>query len=161
MTDVVTPEAPGAREADAVHEHANATAPRDGITFEAIAVIALAIAMVAVFLAVIAMSLATRAIDEHRAIPAGGNASAPVTVSLTEFSISPPAVTLAAGGTLTVTNAGSVPHDLAVEGIATPLLSPGDAATLDASSLTAGEYTMYCQIPGHREAGMEAQLTVE
>ncbi len=47
----------------------------------------------------------------HAAEAAG---SASVAVELTEFAIAPSDLTIAAGGTLEVTNAGAIPHDLAV-----------------------------------------------
>ena len=36
----------------------------------------------------------------------------------------------------------------------------GSSTTLDAE-LEAGEYTFYCSVDAHREAGMEGPLTVE
>ena len=40
------------------------------------------------------------------------------------------------------------------------MIDAGGSAQLDLSSLTAGDYTVYCQIPGHKEAGMTAALHV-
>jgi uncharacterized cupredoxin-like copper-binding protein len=84
-----------------------------------------------------------------------------------EFSIDLPALkTLTAGKyTFDVTNAGKIPHDLAIEGgkIAgpskTPTIAAGKTATLTVS-LEKGSYTLYCTIPGHRGLGMLAKLAV-
>jgi FtsP/CotA-like multicopper oxidase with cupredoxin domain len=127
--------------------------------------------LVAVFLAAIALVVATvgagfglRAIDESdRADPSeadepGGAEQA--MVSLTEFAIEP--ATVGQGGSLHVMNDGSVLHNLAVEDtdLATPDIEAGNSEVLDLDSLEPGAYTMFCEIPGHREAGMEAQLDV-
>lgn len=139
-------------------------AARPGLTFEAIAVIALVLAFAAAIVAVFAMGLAARSIDEHRAIPDGGSGGAggAVTVTLSEFTIDPAPVTVAAGGSLTVTNEGTAAHDLTVEDqdLATPALDAGGEAELDVSALAPGSYTIFCSIPGHRESGMETELTI-
>ncbi len=89
----------------------------------------------------------------------GGSTSAPVAVELTEFKIGGD-LTVAPGGSLKVTNAGSQTHDLTIDGGgATPQLNAGDSADL-LVDLAVGEYTVFCTIAGHREAGMEAKLTV-
>lgn len=135
-----------------------------GLTFEAIAIIALVLAFAAAIIAVFAMGLAARSIDEHRAIPAGGSGGegGSVAVSLAEFTIDPAPVTVAEGGSLTVTNEGTAAHDLTVEDqdLATPALDAGGEAELDVSTLAPGSYTIFCSIPGHRESGMETDLTV-
>ncbi len=58
---------------------------------------------------------------------------------------------------------GHIPHTLKIEGVDDFELrvnSHGDVdeATVD---LSPGEYTIYCDIPGHRAAGMEGTLTVK
>lgn len=133
-----------------------------GLTFEAIAIIALVMAFASAIIAVFAMGLAARSIDEHRAIPAGGAGGGPVAVSLTEFAIAPAPLTVTAGGSLAVTNDGTTTHDLTVDGqdLATPTLDAGGTADLDVSALAPGTYTVFCSIPGHRESGMETDITV-
>jgi plastocyanin len=133
------------------------------LTFDALAVMAFAIALIAIVIAVFAVGLATRAIDEHRATPlAPSGASASASVALDEFTISPAPLEVPSGGSVSVTNDGTAVHDLVVEGqdIQTPELNPGDEADLDLSGLQPGAYTIFCQIPGHRESGMESELTV-
>jgi|SRR5687768_5634872 plastocyanin len=73
----------------------------------------------------------------------------------------------ASAGTVTIslTNEASIPHDVVIEGPegdlgATDQISGGDTAEVDVE-LEPGEYTFYCSVPGHREAGMEGPLTVE
>jgi hypothetical protein len=66
---------------------------------------------------------------------------------------------------ITVTNTGSIPHALEVEGQGleqqTPLIQPGSSATL---SLThhAGTYEVYCPVgeDSHKKLGMETHLKV-
>lgn len=134
----------------------------EGLTFEAIAMIAMIVASVAVVIAVFAVGLAVRAIDEHRSIPGPGAGQARTEVTLAEFSISPGPIEVNPDSTLAVTNSGTAVHDLTVEGedLATPALDAGDAAELDIGAVAPGTYTVFCSIPGHRESGMETTLTV-
>lgn len=137
--------------------------PKKGLTFEAIAIIALGLAAVAMILAVFSMALSARAVDELRATPAessGGGAEG-TTITLDEFTLTPSSATVPAGSTITVVNGGTTVHDLAVEGQASPELNAGEEGELDVSSLAAGTYTMFCQIPGHRDSGMEGELVIE
>jgi plastocyanin len=67
--------------------------------------------------------------------------------------------------TLNFTNPQPLTHDVAIEDSSgktigkTELIAEGsDSATVN---LKPGEYTFYCTVPGHREAGMEGTLTVE
>ena len=64
-----------------------------------------------------------------------------------------------------VHNGGKLAHDLAVQAKSsgkvakTKLIQPGGDATLTVT-LTKGLYDVFCTVPGHRQAGMEARLTV-
>jgi len=66
---------------------------------------------------------------------------------------------------LTYTNPSEVPHNVAIEGDGEELaqsetVTGGDSADATAE-LEPGEYVFYCSVPGHREAGMEGDLTVK
>ena len=75
-------------------------------------------------------------------------------------------VTAKAGkDTVNFTNSSPVPHDVRIEDSSggdvggTEVLSEGsESATVE---LEPGEYTFYCSVPGHRQAGMEGTLTVK
>jgi plastocyanin len=58
-------------------------------------------------------------------------------------------------------NGGALPHTLVIDGIDTDdfKLSVGDTDE-GSVELEPGEYTIFCDVPGHRGAGMEATLTV-
>jgi hypothetical protein len=98
----------------------------------------------------------------RRMPPSGETPPGPVVdVVLTEWSIQTPP--LRAGPVVfRVRNEGVVDHNLTIEGrpgADTGLVQPGATATL-AVRLDAAIYTAYCNIPGHREAGMVAELRV-
>jgi uncharacterized cupredoxin-like copper-binding protein len=87
-----------------------------------------------------------------------------VPVSLSEFMISLPTTLPAGDVTFAVTNDGTVTHGFEIEGngIEQSLdstLEPGDTGMLNVN-LTPGTYTVYCPVDGHRQLGMEAQVTV-
>ncbi len=138
---------------------------RDGISPGTLALGAIFIAAFAFLAATFAVVLAARSVDEHRAVAAmiasGGGAPAAVAVSLAEFSITPDAITVPAGTTtFTVTNDGTVIHNLVVEGRTTPDIESGGSADLEVEPLAAGTYSIHCAIPGHEAAGMVGTITV-
>src|SRR5207237_3336365 len=97
----------------------------------------------------------------------GSTSSGSNQVSLSEFKIAPATITASAGGTLTVQNTGTVAHDLVVANsagqvlIKTNIIQPGASAQLTLpSSVTAGSYTVYCDVPGHKQQGMTGSMTV-
>jgi plastocyanin len=72
----------------------------------------------------------------------------------------------ATAGTVTIelTNDSQVPHDVQIEGPDGDLGGTeevtGGTATAEVQ-LEPGDFTFYCSVAGHREAGMEGPLTVE
>jgi len=98
--------------------------------------------------------------EDAQSVAAVGGAGTKVT--LTEFKIDPEMVIVNEGGSIAVTNTGAVEHDLRVKGtdIKTPMLKPGESATLDVGSLKEGDYTLLCEVAGHESAGMKAMLMI-
>ena len=133
---------------------------------DALGVVGILLACGALLLAVIGIGIAWRAAEEvgNDSSQGGEGTSAPaeVMVHLVDLKIEPASIDVAAGGNLQVTNDGAIPHNLAVKGteLATPMLDAGGAASLALADLEPGDYTAYCQVPGHEEAGMKADLHV-
>jgi uncharacterized cupredoxin-like copper-binding protein len=88
-----------------------------------------------------------------------------VSVSETEWKVTLPSTTVAAGKyAFVVKNDGHIPHDLTINGPGvsnqrTPLINPGKTATLSVE-LKSGSYDFYCSVPGHKQAGMDVKVTV-
>jgi uncharacterized cupredoxin-like copper-binding protein/mono/diheme cytochrome c family protein len=93
--------------------------------------------------------------------PAGGSGELQVSavdIAFEQKELSGPADT---EFTITVTNNGASQHDFVIDelGIKTKLLNPGESETVTVNA-PAGDYTYYCSVPGHRQAGMEGTLTI-
>lgn len=87
-----------------------------------------------------------------------------VDVGLTEFTIDMPHELPAGSTTFRVTNAGTIPHNIEIEGqgIERELernLSAGQGGTLTVE-LEPGTYEVYCPVADHAERGMRLELTV-
>lgn len=88
--------------------------------------------------------------------------AAPVAVALSEFAISPAAITVPKGGSIAIANTGSMLHNLTIDGTAvkTADLAAGATTTVDLSALSPGTYDASCAIAGHKDSGMTAKITV-
>lgn len=87
----------------------------------------------------------------------------PVDATLAEWSIKLSPTSTGAGDIkFNITNAGTMNHDLSILELnkTSAQLPAGASETWDAGKIPAGEYTVICSIPGHREQGMETKLTV-
>lgn len=142
------------------------TAPRQGTTFETLAVCGFIFGMFAMVTSVFALGLAARSAGDGggskgsgEAAPAGGTAT--LDVSLKDFSIDPGDLRVDAGAVLNVTNDGAVVHNLAVDGAASEMFAAGEGGTLDLGELDPGTYTMVCEVPGHEAAGMKGTVVIE
>ena len=111
---------------------------------------------------------ASESTDGAAATPgAGATAEAAgdtITVSMVDLAFEPNALTIPADTdvSLVLTNNGVAPHNFYFDqlDLHSDTLSPGDSETLTLN-LPAGTYTFYCNIPGHKQAGMVGTLTVE
>lgn len=87
-----------------------------------------------------------------------------VTVEAGDLFYDPETLSATAGEiAFTLVNIGDAEHDLVIEEVGDVVvignIAPGETGT-GSIELEAGTYTVYCDVPGHREAGMEATLNV-
>lgn len=125
--------------------------------------VAMVLAVVVVGAAVVAFAARLGSDDDS---PGGGGTGgeAAVVVSMTEFAFEPDPIVLSArDAALEVVNDGAVAHDLVIPvlGKGTPDLPPGERMVLDLTDQPAGTYRVVCDLPGHTEAGMVTELTIE
>jgi plastocyanin len=87
------------------------------------------------------------------------------TITGTEFTFSPPIITVSAGEQvrLTFRNTGEDPHNWTVEGLSvgTETIGPGESDTIEFTPETRGRFIVYCSVGNHRAAGMVGTLVVE
>jgi uncharacterized cupredoxin-like copper-binding protein len=96
---------------------------------------------------------------------ASGGAGGTVAISETEYKLDPSDPTVKAGSvTFDVSNDGTTTHNLEVEGDGveeeTDDLDAGSTGQLTVD-LKPGTYEIYCSIDGHKDLGMEGELTVQ
>jgi uncharacterized cupredoxin-like copper-binding protein len=88
-------------------------------------------------------------------------ASTTVTVIAVEFKFRLSTSTVRKGTVVfKVENKGKLKHDFKINGVKTPLISPGHTATLKVKFKKRGRYFYECTVPGHAAAGMKGYLKV-
>jgi plastocyanin len=94
----------------------------------------------------------------------GAGGGAPVKIDAADLSFAPKEVTAPAGAvSISLNNIGKIHHTLVIEGVADFKkleADPGQAPSETWKDAKPGEYVLYCDVPGHRAAGMEAKLKV-
>lgn len=88
----------------------------------------------------------------------------PVTIKAGDLFLQPAETTVPPGPvTFTYVNEGAQAHDLLIDGVGgfkLEVAAKGDTDTGNVD-LKPGRYTLYCDVPGHRPAGMESTLVVQ
>ena len=93
----------------------------------------------------------------------GGDAvAADITVVSHDIYFEPTEFTIPSGETVTVSlpNEGMAPHNFAIDELDISVdLAPGETKSVEINA-EPGVYEFYCNVPGHREAGMVGTMTV-
>ena len=103
--------------------------------------------------------------DDGEEATNGTSSQETFSISESDFTLTPPTVTIEAPGTYTfeATNDGGVDHSLEIEGNGveevTETIAPGESASVTID-LESGTYEMYCPIGNHRDLGMSGEVTV-
>jgi|SRR5579864_6170100 len=111
---------------------------------------------------VVALALISLAACGGSSQPAGS-----IKVTMTEYKFDPSQINAKAGKVeFWLVNAGTVSHDMVIADSSgsvvsrSDLVSAGDSFDFTVSNLSAGSYQFYCDVPGHKDAGMVGTLTV-
>lgn len=93
---------------------------------------------------------------------AGAEDATVLEVNLGRFVLEPAVLEAPAGDlVLQITNTDpEMVHDFVVHGKGTKPLAPGESQTLEIPDVEAGQYRMWCDMPGHAAAGQSGTLVV-
>ena len=107
---------------------------------------------------------ATPAAQAAAATPASGQAAASQTVDIAAYDIyfEPKEVTIPANSdvTFTIANDGVAAHNFSIDELGIDIDLPASATEETVINAPAGKYEFYCNVPGHKEAGMVGTLIV-
>ena len=119
--------------------------------------------LMAVFAVITAVLAAIAAVRAGGSTAEATEEGGPMTanIELAEWSITGDLTVDPGDLTISITNSGTMAHNLVFEnGPRSVDVNPGETVTLEVGQLEPGTYTIYCDVPGHRAAGMEAFLVV-
>ncbi len=91
-------------------------------------------------------------------------AAQPVTITAVDIAFEPKQVEIPAGTDVTVAlpNEGAAPHNFSIDELKIKVdLPSGEKDAKTTINAPAGTYEYYCDVPGHKEAGMVGTLTVK
>ncbi|HET7094976.1 MAG TPA: cupredoxin domain-containing protein, partial [Thermomicrobiales bacterium] len=89
--------------------------------------------------------------------------SGPITIEMHDIFFQPKDVTIPAGQDVKITlkNLGASPHNFSIDALKiSDDLQPGETKDITINA-PAGTYEFYCDVPGHKEAGMVGTLTAK
>jgi plastocyanin len=92
-----------------------------------------------------------------------GASDAALVVVAEDIRFAPDSFEVTAGDvTIEYQNDGAILHTLVIDGVDDFKLQVASKGDVDAgqATLDAGSYTIYCDVPGHRDAGMEGTIEV-
>jgi uncharacterized cupredoxin-like copper-binding protein len=101
---------------------------------------------------------------EPAAAATDGSESTEVTIVSHDIYFEPAEVTIPADTDVTflLPNEGAAPHNFSIDELSIDIdQAPGETDIEVMINAPAGQYEFYCNVPGHREAGMVGTLTVE
>lgn len=100
--------------------------------------------------------------EAGEASPEATDGAQEVTITGHDIYFDPAEVTIKAGPvTFILPNEGAAEHDFSIDALGIQVNMPaGTTQTLEAD-IPAGTYDFYCNIPGHKDAGMVGTLVVE
>jgi plastocyanin len=73
---------------------------------------------------------------------------------------SAPSAASSGEATVVLDNQGQLEHYVVIDELGLEVEAEGGESAEGSVALEPGTYTYYCKVPGHREAGMEGELTV-
>ena len=96
---------------------------------------------------------------------AGPEPAGSIKVTESEYKFQPNSLHVKAGKVVIfLVNAGTMQHDMLIQDRSgatiarSELVGAGDSTVFDVSNLPAGTYSFFCDVPGHRQLGMQGTL---